>query len=104
CHHIRKPKLDDSAKPQITSKVVESSERRYRSVIWGPTCDSFDKVLDNYWIPELRVGDWLLLDNMGAYSVSLASDFNGFERAHIYPVVTAETWHSLNLSHTFNYR
>ncbi|XP_031160798.1 ornithine decarboxylase-like isoform X1 [Sander lucioperca] len=85
-------------------RVAESSERRYRSVIWGPTCDSSDKVIDNYWIPELRVGDWLLIDNMGAYSVSATSDFNSFERAHIYPVVTAETWHALNLSHTFNNR
>ncbi|KAF1391127.1 hypothetical protein PFLUV_G00038650 [Perca fluviatilis] len=54
-------------------RVVESSERRYRSVIWGPTCDSFDKVIDNYWIPELRVGDWLLLDNMGAYSLQISA-------------------------------
>ncbi|XP_075942753.1 ornithine decarboxylase-like [Anarhichas minor] len=79
-------------------RVVESSEQRYRSVIWGPTCSSYDKVTDSCWIPELHVGDWLLIDNMGAYSVSLSSEFNGFERAHIYPVVTAETWHTLNLS------
>ncbi|XP_044038014.1 ornithine decarboxylase-like isoform X2 [Siniperca chuatsi] len=75
-------------------RAVESSEQRYRSVIWGPTCDSTDKVTDNYWIPELHVGDWLLIDNMGAYSVCLSTDFNGFERAHIYTVVTAETWHA----------
>ncbi|KAI3360255.1 hypothetical protein L3Q82_014564, partial [Scortum barcoo] len=48
--------------------AVESSEQRYRSVIWSPTCDSIDKVTDSYWIPELHVGDWLLIDNMGAYS------------------------------------
>ncbi|KAM6914141.1 ornithine decarboxylase-like [Lycodopsis pacificus] len=82
----------------INPIVVESNEQRYQSVIWGPTCDSFDKVTDSCWIPELHVGDWLLIDNMGAYSVSLSTDFNGFERAHIYPVVTAETWHTLNLS------
>lgn len=81
-------------------RAVESSEQRYRSVIWGPTCDSLDKVIEDYWIPELHVGDWLLVDNMGAYSVSITTDFNGFERAHIYLVVTAETWHALKLSHT----
>ncbi|XP_042248249.1 ornithine decarboxylase-like [Thunnus maccoyii] len=83
-------------------KAVEGSEQRYRSVIWGPTCDSTDKITDNYWIPELDVGDWLLIDNMGAYSVSLATTFNGFEKAHIYAVVTAETWHTLNLSQTYS--
>ncbi|XP_076608940.1 ornithine decarboxylase-like isoform X2 [Chaetodon auriga] len=83
-------------------RAVESSEQRYRSIIWGPTCDSFDKVTENYWIPELYVGDWLLIDNMGAYSVSVSSEFNGFEKAHIYPVVTAEMWHALNLSNIYN--
>ncbi|KAK9535722.1 hypothetical protein VZT92_008087 [Zoarces viviparus] len=93
--------INDAAHTQVEpylNRVVESSEQRYRSVIWGPTCDSFDKVTDSCWIPELHVGDWLLIDNMGAYSICLSTDFNGFERAHIYPVVTAETWHTLNLS------
>lgn len=79
------------------TQVVESSKQRYRSTIWGPTCDSIDKIIDNCWIPELYVGDWLLFDNMGAYSVSLASDFNGFERAHIYCVATDELRNTLNL-------
>ncbi|XP_051245115.1 ornithine decarboxylase [Dicentrarchus labrax] len=77
----------------------EGSEQKYRSIIWGPTCDSIDKLTDDYWLPELHVGDWLLIDNTGAYTVSIGTDFNGFERTHIYPVVTAETWHALNLSH-----
>ncbi|XP_068587582.1 ornithine decarboxylase-like [Cebidichthys violaceus] len=91
--------INDAAHTKVEpylNRVVESSEQRYRSVIWGPTCDSFDKVTDSCWIPELHVGDWLLIDNMGAYSICLSTDFNGFERAHIYPVVTAETWHTLN--------
>uniref|UniRef100_A0A3Q2X3E5 Ornithine decarboxylase-like n=1 Tax=Haplochromis burtoni TaxID=8153 RepID=A0A3Q2X3E5_HAPBU len=79
-------------------RAVKKSEPRYCSVIWGPTCDSIDKITENYWIPELYVGDWLLVDNMGAYTVSVTTDFNSFEKAHIYTVVTAETWHSLNLS------
>uniref|UniRef100_A0A3Q4I605 Ornithine decarboxylase-like n=1 Tax=Neolamprologus brichardi TaxID=32507 RepID=A0A3Q4I605_NEOBR len=82
-------------------RAVKKSEPRYRSVIWGPTCDSIDKITESYWIPELYVGDWLLIDNMGAYTVSVTTDFNGFEKAHIYTVVTAETWLALNLSHLF---
>uniref|UniRef100_A0A3P8NV90 Orn/DAP/Arg decarboxylase 2 C-terminal domain-containing protein n=1 Tax=Astatotilapia calliptera TaxID=8154 RepID=A0A3P8NV90_ASTCA len=75
------------------------------SVIWGPTCAGSDKVTESCWIPELHVGDWLLIDNMGAYSLSTSTDFNGFERAHIYPVVTAKTWlaiHQSCLKNTIN--
>ncbi|XP_051245109.1 ornithine decarboxylase-like isoform X1 [Dicentrarchus labrax] len=80
-------------------RAVKSSEQKYQSIIWGPTCDSTDKLSDDYWLPELHVGDWLLIDNSGAYTVSLCTEYCGFERTRIYPVVTAETWHALNLSH-----
>uniref|UniRef100_A0A674NJF4 ornithine decarboxylase n=1 Tax=Takifugu rubripes TaxID=31033 RepID=A0A674NJF4_TAKRU len=79
-------------------RAVESSEKRYRSVIWGPTCDYIDKIVDNYLVPELHVGDWLLIDNIGAYGISISTEFNGFKRSSIYSVVTNETWHTLNLS------
>uniref|UniRef100_A0A672I0C6 ornithine decarboxylase n=1 Tax=Salarias fasciatus TaxID=181472 RepID=A0A672I0C6_SALFA len=72
--------------------AVGSSELKYKSVIWGPTCDCIDKVLENYWIPELRVGDWLLMDNAGAYTLSICSDFNNFERALIYFSASADTY------------
>uniref|UniRef100_A0A674PFC4 ornithine decarboxylase n=1 Tax=Takifugu rubripes TaxID=31033 RepID=A0A674PFC4_TAKRU len=66
--------------------------------IWGPTCDCIDKIVDNYLIPELHVGDWLLIDNIGAYGISMSTEFNGFKRSNIYSVVTNETWHTLKLS------
>uniref|UniRef100_A0A673A2E8 ornithine decarboxylase n=1 Tax=Sphaeramia orbicularis TaxID=375764 RepID=A0A673A2E8_9TELE len=72
------------------------SEQRYLSVIWGPTCDSKDKIVDNYWMPEFNVGEWLLFDNMGAYTVIGSSGFNGFEGCHIYPLMTTEKWQKLN--------
>uniref|UniRef100_A0A669C990 Ornithine decarboxylase 1 n=1 Tax=Oreochromis niloticus TaxID=8128 RepID=A0A669C990_ORENI len=86
----------------LTKLSIVLSEPRYRSIIWGPTCDSIDKITESYWIPELYVGDWLLVDNMGAYTVSVTTDFNSFEKAHIYTVVTAETWLALNLSRAYD--
>uniref|UniRef100_A0A3Q3GRF6 ornithine decarboxylase n=1 Tax=Labrus bergylta TaxID=56723 RepID=A0A3Q3GRF6_9LABR len=83
-------------------QAVDNSEKRYPSVVWGPTCDCLDKVTDSYWFPELRVGDWLLVDHMGAYSVSIATDFNGFERANIYSVISSEILQALNLSNTYD--
>lgn len=60
-----------------------------------------DKVVECCWMPEMHVGDFLLFDNTGAYSVSLFSNFNSFEKARIYPVVTAKTWRALNLAAIF---
>ena len=49
------------------------------SSIWGPTCDSIDCVCRVTMLPEgLRVGDWLAFNNMGAYTLCAASQFNGF--------------------------
>jgi ornithine decarboxylase len=48
--------------------------------VWGPTCDSIDCVSQKTALPcGLRVGDWLGFDNMGAYTICAASQFNGFE-------------------------
>ena len=35
-------------------------------------------------LPEtLTVGDWLAFDNMGAYTICAASQFNGFEVSNV---------------------
>lgn len=50
------------------------------SSVWGPTCDSIDCVSPKTELPRaLQVGDWLGFDNMGAYTICAASEFNGFE-------------------------
>uniref|UniRef100_A0A8C6T1Q0 ornithine decarboxylase n=1 Tax=Neogobius melanostomus TaxID=47308 RepID=A0A8C6T1Q0_9GOBI len=69
---------------------------RYQSVIWGPTCDSADRIMD-VWMPELNIGDWILVDNVGAYTIPMSTDFNGFEKPTIYLVVTPQIWKMLNL-------
>uniref|UniRef100_A0A674NHF1 ornithine decarboxylase n=1 Tax=Takifugu rubripes TaxID=31033 RepID=A0A674NHF1_TAKRU len=73
------------------------------SVIWGPTCDYIDKIVDNYLIPELHVGDWLLFDNIGAYGISMSTEFNGFKRSSIYSVVTNETCNCSLLQYPKNF-
>lgn len=50
----------------------------YDSTVFGPTCDALDKVLTGVRLPELGVGDWLVSPNMGAYTASMGSNFNGF--------------------------
>ncbi|KAJ2743693.1 Ornithine decarboxylase [Coemansia sp. BCRC 34301] len=61
----------------------------YPASLWGPTCDSMDCIVrDGLLLPELSVGDWLAFDDMGAYSMSAASRFNGFKLSDIVYVDT----------------
>jgi hypothetical protein len=48
------------------------------TTLWGPTCDSMDKISDAVAMPELQPGDWLVFENMGAYTVAGSCRFNGF--------------------------
>eukprot|EP00038_Savillea_parva_P006046 m.161360 g.161360 ORF g.161360 m.161360 type:complete len:450 (-) comp12065_c0_seq1:237-1586(-) len=49
------------------------------ATVWGPTCDSMDKVA-MCTLPKLDVGDWLWFEDMGAYTCAAASTFNGFAK------------------------
>lgn len=52
--------------------------------IFGPTCDSFDAFDQKLQLPEkIETGDLVAFKNMGAYSHSIATQFNGFLRAKI---------------------
>jgi ornithine decarboxylase len=46
-------------------------------VVAGPTCDSSDVVSRDQMLPELRIGDLLMVPTMGAYCGASASPFNG---------------------------
>ncbi|KAF9027506.1 ornithine decarboxylase [Hymenopellis radicata] len=63
---------------------VPSTEPLVSSSVWGPTCDSIDKICTETMLPErLQIGDWLGFDNMGAYTICAASQFNGFEVSRV---------------------
>ena len=48
------------------------------ATLFGHTCDSADCIAEDVVLPELRVGDYLEVQNMGAYTIVSASKFNGF--------------------------
>ncbi|MGH7241293.1 MAG: type III PLP-dependent enzyme [Candidatus Saccharimonadales bacterium] len=51
----------------------------------GPTGDSLDIVARDVILPDyLSVGDKLIFDNAGAYTVTMASPFNGFPPPELY--------------------
>ncbi|MCP5511476.1 MAG: type III PLP-dependent enzyme [Leptospiraceae bacterium] len=69
-------------------KPAPENEPLYKSVIFGQTCDSFDKIADGVYLPELVCGNWLIIRNHGAYTIASASRFNGFELEDVNYVFT----------------
>ncbi|CAN1315272.1 Ornithine decarboxylase, chloroplastic [Linum perenne] len=55
----------------------------YSSTVFGPTCDALDTVFTGRQLPELKVNDWLVFPNMGAYTAAAGSNFNGFNADRI---------------------
>ncbi len=50
----------------------------------GPSCDSVDTIARGVKLPNLKVGDRVYVMNVGAYSLSYASQFNGFPPPPVY--------------------
>lgn len=60
------------------SYVVGSRNEPKLWTIAGPSCDSFDVIDKGILLPEPEVGNHLLILSAGAYTISYASEFNGF--------------------------
>jgi ornithine decarboxylase len=63
------------------SYIIEDSKHARHKKQWtvaGPSCDSFDVIDQNVTLPEPLVGNLVLILSSGAYTVSYASEFNGF--------------------------
>lgn len=58
-------------------------EAHFGCSVWGPTCDSIDCLAKEIRLPLLEDGDWLYWENMGAYTICAASQFNGFKRSEV---------------------
>lgn len=73
---------------KLQFKIIRKTERltepiEYPSTIWGQTCNTKDKILDNQSIPEMEIGDYVAFENMGAYTTTVSSQFNGFKIGEI---------------------
>lgn len=62
----------------------KSPHQTYPSILWGASCDTYDKITqETIDLPLLRNGDYIQLDNFGAYTISAAKDFNGIKMTNI---------------------
>jgi ornithine decarboxylase len=58
--------------------VVGSRNEPEKWTVAGPSCDSFDVIDREVILPEPEVGNRILILSSGAYTISYASEFNGF--------------------------
>jgi len=73
---------DIGAPDRIRVIAPDGTERRgtpVPRVVFGPTCDSLDRLPDPMPLPgDMAAGDHLLIAGMGAYTRSLSTGFNGY--------------------------
>ncbi len=59
-------------------KIKSENEKKYS--FYGPTCDSLDFMKGPFVLPEeIEVGDYIEIYNLGAYSKTLRTSFNGYD-------------------------
>ncbi|XP_043849761.1 antizyme inhibitor 2-like [Dromiciops gliroides] len=76
--------------PHVVKKF-DGKPLLYPCTLWGPTCDAFDRLgPTDILLPELHVGDWLVFEDMGAYTHTLSSHFNGFARPQMSFTIPSE--------------
>jgi ornithine decarboxylase len=67
------------AYPLSTSVREEAAGPVLPFTVTGPTCDPSDTMFTGVWLPAtVDVGDTLYIGSAGAYTLSYASEFNGF--------------------------
>lgn len=73
--------------PQVLDRNPSASEEQrapgIKCSIWGPSCDGLDKICDNLVLPQLSLGDVIVFPNMGAYTLTIATTFNGFPNPRV---------------------
>lgn len=63
----------------LEENVEEKISSEYHpTTLFGPTCDSMDKICESELMPEFNVGDIMYFKQFGAYTISASTAFNGF--------------------------
>lgn len=59
---------------------------------FGPTCDSADRMEGPFYLPDdVREGDWIEIEHLGAYGQALSTQFNGFYSTHTVAILNDQT-------------
>ena len=69
--------LFDHAAPEVR-EVMGRTGDLVPKTIFGSTCDGGDVIYKEYYLPDdTQEGDWIVWDNMGAYTLAATTNFNG---------------------------
>lgn len=85
---LRKTERDCASLLQKSS----ADQPLYSSSLWGPVADGQDCVAEGLWLPQLHVGDWLVFENMGAYTVGMASLLGGTQTCRVTYAMSRVAW------------
>lgn len=69
-----------------------ANDEKFLSTLWGPTCDSYDVIVKDVLMPELHIGDWLVWEDIGSYTLCLCTTFNGFPIPKVIPFIRRSQW------------
>ncbi|XP_031232770.1 antizyme inhibitor 2-like [Mastomys coucha] len=82
---------DPVPRTPIVVKEFPSEPCLFPCTLYGPTCDAFDRLFSTeVQLPELDVDDWLIFPDMGAYSSTMSSTFNGFPITAVYDAMSPQ--------------
>ncbi|CAG9793024.1 unnamed protein product [Diatraea saccharalis] len=77
----------------VAETLEPKPEKPQPCSVWGPSCDGLDCVLPSTYLPPIAVGEWLIFRDMGAYTLPVASAFNGFPVPKIRAVIDSSVCH-----------
>ncbi|KFR03508.1 Arginine decarboxylase [Nipponia nippon] len=67
------------------------------SSLRGPPGQAEDRIADGLELPELQVGDWLIFEDMGAYTISTSSLLEGCPQPQITYAMSRVAWKAVQL-------
>lgn len=84
------PSMGNVDRVEVVALRGRRSEASSERVVFGPTCDSLDRLPGYVRLPEdLAEGDWIVFHGMGAYSQATTTCFNGYGDAEVVTVEPA---------------
>ncbi|NWX93355.1 AZIN2 inhibitor, partial [Nothoprocta pentlandii] len=69
----------------------------YSSSLRGPPGPAEDRIADGLELPELQVGDWLIFEDMGAYTITAASPLGECPQPRISYAMSRVAWETVQL-------
>ncbi|XP_032464414.1 antizyme inhibitor 2 isoform X3 [Phocoena sinus] len=87
--------FDNTCPTPILQKKPSTEQPLYSSSLWGPVIDGCDCIAEGLWLPQLHVGDWLVFENMGAYTMGMGSLLGGAQTCRITYAMSRVAWEAL---------